>query len=491
MTEALAGVTAENTRATLLAGWYRRLAWIFLAIALARGLLIVASDPLLAVANNADMIRVQACIDAYPDRDVSIPPGTYSYEAPLARYRFITGVGAPCFVTSQVVFAWIAWPGMWLEQHLRADATFSIRWHGYVQLSLLSLLALLCTRRLIAAGREDLAAGYAAICALVLADPGNTLYLNTFYTEAAAWFFLHALLASVLIALAQHGRASPLLLAGIALFAALLALAKIQHLLLPLIVLVAVLLPALLRRPVAIAVAVAIGIGTLIGGGFQWSHMNSANTGTIRSANVIDTLFMAMLPNASQPVVLLEHLGLPAACAEQAGNTWYTPGMADRRLCPEVAALDHSDLLRALIRDPALVMRTVLGGFEYMRPWIPSHLGIIEGAKLATLPASIPTWSRALDALGLPLLIAGVLGFPLLGVLVMLVRREGEQAAVNILALALCCIPLYVVVTAVFGDGYVELSKHVHLALAAFLTSVTVFGCLLVDRVLRGNIGAS
>jgi hypothetical protein len=48
--------------------WYRRAAWLLLALALLRGLQVVAGDPLLAVANNYDMIRVQACIDAWPAR---------------------------------------------------------------------------------------------------------------------------------------------------------------------------------------------------------------------------------------------------------------------------------------------------------------------------------------------------------------------------------------------------------------------------------------
>ena len=43
-----------------------------LALAVWRLAAILAAQPMLAVANNYDMIRVQACIDAYPVRAASI-----------------------------------------------------------------------------------------------------------------------------------------------------------------------------------------------------------------------------------------------------------------------------------------------------------------------------------------------------------------------------------------------------------------------------------
>lgn len=41
--------------------------------AVLRGALFLSSEPLLALANNHDMIRVQGCIDAYPIRDRDRP----------------------------------------------------------------------------------------------------------------------------------------------------------------------------------------------------------------------------------------------------------------------------------------------------------------------------------------------------------------------------------------------------------------------------------
>jgi hypothetical protein len=92
-----------------------------LAIGTFRASNLVTADPLLAVANNYDMVRVQACINAYPIRDAAIPPKANSFLAPLSRYRFIDGVDATCFITSEDLFAFAALPGMWLESQVSAD----------------------------------------------------------------------------------------------------------------------------------------------------------------------------------------------------------------------------------------------------------------------------------------------------------------------------------------------------------------------------------
>jgi hypothetical protein len=114
----------------------QRIRWLvlplsLLAIGVFRAGSLVTADPLLAVANNYDMVRIQACINAYPIRDAAIPPTANSYLAPLLRYRFIDGVDATCFVTSQDLFAFAAWPRMWLESQVSADGGFSIRWVGW------------------------------------------------------------------------------------------------------------------------------------------------------------------------------------------------------------------------------------------------------------------------------------------------------------------------------------------------------------------------
>lgn len=69
------------------------LALALLAASFYRGAAILTSEPLLALANNYDMIRVQACINAYPVRAPGIPPWAGSGDAPIERYRFRDDVG--------------------------------------------------------------------------------------------------------------------------------------------------------------------------------------------------------------------------------------------------------------------------------------------------------------------------------------------------------------------------------------------------------------
>lgn len=469
---------------------YTFLVWIFLTIALLRGAFLIGSDPLLALANNYDMIRVQACMDAYPARDASIPPAAGNYEAPLSRYHFVREVGAPCFVTSQVFFAWAAWPGMWVEQALRADSTFSIRWIGAVQWACWMLLAFCCVRRLLSVQRTDLALGYSAMQTIVLADPGNTLYLNTFYSEASAIFFLQALLAGIVLVLASRKPISNGLMAAIVVVTALLVLAKIQHLLLPLVILGALLLVRLMQGGVPTRLLISMGAGFLFGAAAQFIHMNSSDTAGIRAANVVDTLFMSMLPQATSPEALLARLGLPESCVAQAGQNWYTPGMAERRLCAEVANVSHPALMRELAADPLLALRGLRAGVQHMRPWIPDHLGVIEGVSLAKLPASVPSLSRWLDRWALSAFEVLLFALPVLGLIFVSLRRTEKYMPTNAIVLSLCCIPIFVMTTAVFGDGYVELSKHGQLAFPAMLGALLAFVCVLVNALIRHTFDA-
>ncbi len=464
--------------------WYRHFAWLVLGIAIVRGLLIVASDPLLAVANNYDQIRVQACLGAYPDRDAAIPPGTESPQSPYERFRFIADVGASCFMTSELLFAWAAWPAMQIEQGLRADRSFSVRWKGGLQFVFWMAIAVWSTRRLIRAPRADLALGHAVVCAVVVTDPGNFLYLNTFYGEASATLFCYALLVSILVYLAQAKRSDKALLLAIALAAFSLATSKLQHLMVPLLIWIAVAGCGILVRKPPKALLVALAIGALSGAGAQAINMNAISNQSIRSANIIDTLFSAMLPNASDPKTLLADLGLPEECVEQSGKSWYTPGMANRQRCPQVFALHHHDLLLAALSDPRMLVKTIRGGIPFADSWIPSNLGLVEGEKDGELPWWAPSWNSGMPHLGSALL--GLLvGIPVIALAMILSRRANNQLAGNVIVLSLSALPLLIFTTSVFGDGYVDLPKHSQLGTGCLLAAITTIACMLINRIVE------
>jgi hypothetical protein len=469
-------------RSFFVSNGYRNLAWFLLGLALLRGLLVLASDPLLAIANNYDQIRVQGCIGAYPDRPAETPPQTGSPEAPFSRYRFIGDVGSPCFVSSEALFAWAAWPAMWLEQSLRSDRTFSVRWKGGLQFILLFLIAAWSTRRLLALKRQDLAAGHAAIFALVVCDPGNLLYFNTFYGEAAAILSCYGLLVGVLVGLACEQRASRSSLCLVGLSAVVLATSKIQHLIVPLLILVAIAVSASWARRMPGRLLVVLLLGGLTGASVQWLNRAASENEGIRSANLIDTLFTALLPSAGDPAQLLARLELPSHCIEQSGESWYTPGMLQHERCPEVFKLEHHDLILAALRDPLMTYNALRGGIRHLRPWIPSQLGVVEGGLRSGLPWWAPSWNTFLNVPGQGVFFVILLGLPGLAALLVCIRRNPGQSATNAVLLSLGGLPLCIFVVSVLGDGYVDLSKHAQLGTACLLAEFFVLVGLLVDR---------
>jgi hypothetical protein len=459
--------------------WFSRLAALLLALAALRLVGLFAADPMLAVANNYDMIRVQACIDAYPDRDRAIPPEANSYDRPLERYRFLAGVGAPCFLTSEAAFALLAWPAMWAEQALRADRSFSVRWDGAIKLLLLAAVVIVVHRILVRRGASQLALGHAAVVALVLADPAIGLYLNGFYAEFSAVFFFYALLAGLVLGLsaAPHapGRA---VLVGIVLAAVGLALAKVQHVLTPLFVLGVVGLLHLLARRIDRRLLGALAAGAVLGAALQGAHLVSEQTRSMGRANKINTVFHALLPHAEDGPQLMRDLGLPAACAEHAGANWFTPGMAEGQLCPEALTLSRRALLRVVLTQPQLTARVVLDGVRRSRPWIPSYLGLVEGRALGRLPPTHPSLDRALSALPETayLLLLGAL--PLWAAWLVWRRREAGQQAANVAIAILATYPWFSLAVVVLGDGYADTAKQSHLGTTAALAALVMAAAL-------------
>jgi hypothetical protein len=471
---------------------WRAASWALLLLAALRLIALWANDPLLALANNYDMLRVQACIDAYPDRSADIPPASNSYTAPLERYRFLAGVETPCFPTSEALFAAAAWPGMWIEQAL-GDGTFSLRWVGGVKL-LLTLIAILSVDRALrrSCAGPQLALGHAALVAVVLADPGTGLYLNGFYAEYATIFFGYVLMTTLAIAAARApARPSAALCVGIVTAAALLALSKAQHVVTPLLALAILIglrgLGLKIDRRLLIALAFGAGIGALL----QGAHLASDKARSMHRANVVNTVFYAMLPESMDRVVLTRALGLPETCARHSGSSWFSPGMQEGQLCPEALDLTRADVARGLLAEPLLLPRMAIEGLRRSRPWIPPYLGVVEGEELGRLPATHPSLDRLWQALPPALHLAWFAALPIAAIAAVRLRRDPSQAPAN-LVLGLCAfLPWLGIVVVVFGDGYADTAKQFHLghtlALAGGLLALLLAADALVRRVGAGD----
>src|SRR5262249_38626650 len=156
----------------------------------------------------------------------------HSPEAPFARFRFIRTYDPMCYWSSELVFTGataLAWKSV---EAIGGDTVHDVRF--VAALRWLTLLALSIAFSIAWLRRANVRAAIAnaALVPLVFADPGNTLYLSTFYAE---WTSLLA--AYVVIALALLWRDEPrtrLRFALLALAAFALATSKMQHMVLPL-----------------------------------------------------------------------------------------------------------------------------------------------------------------------------------------------------------------------------------------------------------------
>lgn len=470
-------------------------ALLVLALAALRGLLLWGADPLLAVANNYDMIRVQGCIDAYPARPAEIPPARNSPEAPLERYRFQHVPGARCSVTSEAVFAVLARPLMWTESRLSADGTFSIRWVGAVKLAVLIGLAAAFTAAWLRRGQERAALLNALMVLLVLSDPANLLYLNGFYAELAAVILAYAAIAGT--ALAVGSRSSTLLPGLVALAILALCLSKVQHAAAGLALAGGLLLVRIMGikipKSFIIAVLTAGGVGLAV----QVAQIQRDGLATMRLANMTNVVFTAVLPLSPRPADLVDALGLPPRCAEYVGLSWWVPPVsehADRHPCREVAAVPHTRLLTLMVHQPRTMLRFFAGGLTHLRPWLGNrkphggiYLGLVGGRVRADLPPGWLTWSRALDRLSRPQFALFVLGpIPLVLVVLSRLRRRADGAPLAAVLAMLLCLAGSTYFSILLGNGYMDVAKVSNLMtnalLAIWLLSSCVAAALLVRR---------
>ena len=467
---------------------------VLLAIALYRGIAILTSEPLLALANNYDMIRVQACIKAYPLRAPGIPPTAGSGDAPIERYRFRGDVDAPCFVSSEVLFAHLARPLFKAESQRSADGSFSVRWLGLVKFAAFFFTTVGFTVAWWRRREPAAAAANAAVAAVVLTDPAITLYLNGFYAEYSTVLFGYAGIAGA--ALLMSARRPPRFVSLIVLAVVVAAFvgSKIQHIGLGLLLALAMALPALAGARVGARVVAALAAGGALGLAIQAANVAKSDNDVMRLANLTNTVLTSLLPLSDDPYRTAENIGIPRHCGAYAGLNWYLPPISERaenHPCRELTQTSYARLLALAAVEPRLFGRFVGGSLDYIRPWIPSryrgqpHLGVVAGQMQASLPDGWFSWSRLLDRLPQWLLNTLVLSPAAVVAALVATRRLLQPPLASVLA-ALALLPLAVIVTVTFGNGYEDSAKQMHLV----FTMVLAFWLLLALAGLRRAVGA-
>jgi hypothetical protein len=431
-----------------------------------------AHDPLHAYANSYDQTRYTNCFHFYPDRPAAIPPQQNSPQAPFSDYRFIGTDDPMCYWSSELAFTG-ATAAIWkLGETFGAGEVHDVRWVGALRWFALLALSIALSRAWMRRGDTRAAFANAALLPLLFADPGNTLYLDTFYAEWSALLAAYALIALTL--LWRDERRSALRFGLLALAAFALATSKIQHLVLPLGLAAAIIVLDRVRLRRISWRAAALGIGAFAGFWLQFAqlHRDGAMMDAIDQYNRADVVFTALVPFADDRRALLTELGIDPDCEiYSAHHAWEFPDLPEK-VCHGLVNFNRGMELRTLFTHPRIALRLVGNGVLALDPWIAKNLGQIEGGEFATIPA-LPSIGRALHAL--PLLQLTLLALPLLALLVLLWRpgmRKGSRA-LDLTALVAVTMAGTFGVT-ILGDGLADAAKQGHLVLNVALAWLLV-----------------
>jgi hypothetical protein len=466
---------------------------LIIALGIWRAIGLVLHEPLLGYANNTDMIRIQACVQIWP-ADSAIKEGSMTPAAPISDYKleYHSSQENLCLPSSELVFIYL---GRSLAKffHLK---TIPIRLFGMIEALAFSSVALLFGLLLVRRRQIVPALAHAIIWTVILADPINTLYLNTFYSEFASIFFTYVSFALLWLILAVRETRFRALALGTSLF--LLGVSRYQHLGLPVAiggVLIMVNLGALRRiKWTTVAVSFA-SLAVLIFYGryqmlFPWTENN---THYINYANATDTYLGAVLPASDEPAEAATALGLPDQCADDSGKTWYTPGVQAEHPCPEVLGVSRFALLRLTFRNPAILYRMIEKGIPLLRPLILA-LGGVGGEEFGRADRLVFTLSTGLDKMPNSAMVF-IFGVPMLATILVayasVVRRPNRvRPALTVIGgLAVACSVVFM--SALFGDGYFEFQKHTQLFFSLWCSLIVVVVALLTSRLAKSGAVAT
>jgi hypothetical protein len=433
-----------------------------------RAFLLVAHDPLYAYANSYDETRYTSCFHFYPDRPADVSPQQNSPEAPYARWRFISTGDPMCYWSTELAFG-----GLTALAWTTAEAFGGDPVHAVWPVALLRWLALLAlssalSHALLRRGDTRAAIANAALVPLVFADPGNTMYLATFYAEWTSLLTAYALVA--LLLLWRNAPRSRVRFVVLALVAFALAASKLQHMLLPLAFAVTIFVLDRVRLKRTTWRAVAIGLGALFGAYFQFvqTQRHGLMIDTIRQYNSADVVFTALVPLADDPEKMLIELGIDPGCAIYSGKrAWQLPDLPDRT-CAGLVNFTRTREIGALLRHPSIVPKLLAAGVRGLDPWLADNIGHVEGRQFEKLPASMPTLGRPLHAY--PWLQLALLALPLLALVVLLVRPGLRKGSVALDATALVVVTMVATLAiTLLGDGLADTAKQGHLVIDAAL----------------------
>ena len=439
-------------------------------------------DPLHAYANSYDQTRYTSCFHFQPDRPSVIPPQQNSPQAPFSKYRFYPEDKPLCYWSSELVFT-ATTAAIWKTgEALGGGDVHDARWVGVLRWSVLLALSIALSRAWLRRGDARMALANAALVPLLFADPGNTLYLDTFYAEFTALTVAYAVIALTLLWRDEVWKRWRFFVLALAAFA--LATSKIQHLVLPLgIAAIVLALDAWRGRRFAWR-GVALAFGAVCGCWFQvvQMHREGPLMDAIDQYNRADVVFTALVPFVDDPRALLVDLGVDPDCAIYAAHhAWEFPDLPER-VCRGLSEFNRGKELRVLFTQPMLTARLFGNGVLALDPWIAKNLGQVEGGQFAAIP-NLASIGRVLHAW--PVLQWLILALPLAAFASSSSWRPGWRRGSRGLDFAalVAVTMLGTFFVTILGDGLADTAKQGH------LISNSAMAWLIVGIVLRVPAG--
>ncbi|MFZ2237113.1 MAG: hypothetical protein WAV67_12135, partial [Dokdonella sp.] len=331
-------------------------------------------------------------------------------------------------------------------------------------------------------GESSPALAHAVLFAILFSDPGNTLYLDGYYAEWTSLLAAYGVFGLLVLWREDVATRRRFIVLGLLAFA--LSFSKIQHVVLPCVIgLTLLVMDRLQQRPRSWR-AWALVVGGLVGVIGQGAQLGRGGElmDAIRVHNQTHVVLTGLLPWSSDKPALLREMGISADCLQYVGkHAWQLPGQP-QEVCPGVEHFGRGKQLMVLLRHPQLGLSLFVHGIGRLQPWIAPALGQVENGRNDDIPASIPNLGSALRAA--PTLFFSLLALPFGALVVLSARRDWRRGYWFEYSLATCVLMLATLGVTILGDGLADTPKQGHLVGNAAIAFVVVATVLAATRLL-------
>lgn len=364
------------------------LACLILAIATLRAFAFWAADPMLAYANNYDQIRTLRVFGLHPKDS---PKALYEMtpEQPWRYFVQADDLHAPIYPSSDLLVKAIQVTTM--AAFRSSDGLMDIKVATVPVLIGWLVGICLIFRKLLA---RPLAALGFAVWILLVADPINLLFLNTWYAEFSAFALATLFVGTAWLWLFQLVTLRwALVWGGVCL--AVLSFNRNQYMfLLPAVAGLAGIAALAVQHPYRKPSLAAAGKCALITAAcllpmmaFNAAAKKDKDVAVWAATNRTNTIFGALLPASKSPVQMLKHLGLsPEGCLRFSGeNLYVTPEEEFKEHCPESLTASLARIAKAVVLEPTVLITLIKNIALHHNGFLQYHLGHIEGTSKAYL----------------------------------------------------------------------------------------------------------